>query len=44
MACPYGQRLVDDVVNRTETAMLQRHCFLVAELALRAELAAMRLA
>jgi hypothetical protein len=24
---PYGRLLVDDVVNRTETAMSQEHCF-----------------
>jgi predicted dehydrogenase len=34
---PYGERLVDDVVNRTETAMPQQHCFLAMELALKAE-------
>jgi predicted dehydrogenase len=34
---PYGTQLVDDVVNRTETAMSQRHCFLATELALRAQ-------
>jgi len=34
---PYGQRLVDDVVNRTETAMTQEHCFLATELALKAQ-------
>lgn len=31
---PYGEQLVDDVVNRTETAMGQDHCFLATELAL----------
>jgi predicted dehydrogenase len=31
---PYGEQLVDDVVNRTETAMSQDHCFLATELAL----------
>ncbi len=40
---PYGQRLVDDVVNRTETAMSQAHCFLAMELALQAEKQARRL-
>lgn len=30
----YGEQLVDDVVNRTETAMPQDHCFLATELAL----------
>ncbi len=34
---PYGQRLVDDIVNRTETAMTQEHCFLATELALKAQ-------
>jgi predicted dehydrogenase len=34
---PYGQQLVDDVVNRTETAMPQEHCFRAMELALQAQ-------
>lgn len=34
---PYGAALVDDVVNRTETAMPQAHCFLATELALKAQ-------
>ncbi len=34
---PYGIRLVDDIVNRTETAMTQEHCFLATELALKAQ-------
>jgi predicted dehydrogenase len=34
---PYGRQLVDDVLNRTDTAMPQEHCFLAMELALRAE-------
>lgn len=34
---PYGERLVDDIINRTETAMNQEHCFLATELALRAQ-------
>ena len=34
---PYGTRLVDDVLNRTETAMPQAHTFLAMELALQAE-------
>jgi predicted dehydrogenase len=34
---PYGERLVDDVLNRTETAMPQEHCFYAMELALRAQ-------
>ena len=31
-----GARLRDDVLNRTETAMGQAHCFLAMELALEA--------
>jgi predicted dehydrogenase len=34
---PYGRQLVDDVLNRTETAMPQVHAFLATELALRAQ-------
>jgi predicted dehydrogenase len=34
---PYGRQLVDDVLNRTETAMSQAHCFLAMELALHAQ-------
>ena len=34
---PYGPQLVDDVLNRTETAMTQAHCFLATELALKAQ-------
>jgi predicted dehydrogenase len=34
---PYGEQLVNDVVNRTETAMTQDHCFLATELALVAQ-------
>jgi predicted dehydrogenase len=34
---PYGRQLVDDVLNRTETAMSQEHCFLATELALKAQ-------
>ncbi|GEO07246.1 oxidoreductase [Adhaeribacter aerolatus] len=34
---PYGKQLVDDIVNRTETAMSQEHCFLATELALKAQ-------
>ena len=33
----YGHKLVDDVVNRTETAMTQDHCFLAMELAMLAQ-------
>ncbi len=34
---PYGEQLVSDVVNRTETAMSQHHCFLASELAIKAQ-------
>jgi predicted dehydrogenase len=34
---PFGPLLVDDVLNRTETAMSQAHCFLATELALIAQ-------
>jgi len=33
----FGRQLVDDVLNRTETAMSQTHCFLAAELSLVAQ-------
>ncbi len=39
----YGERLRDDVNNRTETAMPQAHCFLATELALAAQARATRL-
>jgi predicted dehydrogenase len=34
---PFGRLLVDDIINRTETAMPQAHCFLATELALLAQ-------
>jgi len=34
---PYGRLIVDNVLNRTETAMSQAHCFLAAELVLTAQ-------
>lgn len=34
---PYGEQLVYDVVERTETAMSQEHCFLATWLALMAQ-------
>lgn len=34
---PFGPRFVDDVLNRTETAMSQEHCLLATELALKAQ-------
>jgi predicted dehydrogenase len=40
---PYGEQLVSDVVNRTETAMPQEHCFLATELVLKAQKEAQRL-
>jgi hypothetical protein len=38
----YGPQLVDDVLNRTETAMPQAHCFRAMELALVAQKQAQR--
>jgi predicted dehydrogenase len=40
---PYGERLVSDILERTETAMPQKHCFLASELALKAQQQAQRL-
>jgi predicted dehydrogenase len=40
---PYGEQLVSDVVNRTQTAMSQDHCFLATELALTAQKSAFKL-
>ena len=40
---PYGEQLVNDVLNRTETAMPQEHCFLATELALKAQKHAQRI-
>jgi predicted dehydrogenase len=39
---PYGDQLVADVLNRTETAMTQAHCFLATELVLKAQKQAQR--
>jgi predicted dehydrogenase len=39
---PYGGQLVSDVLNRTETAMAQAHCFLATELVLKAQQQAQR--
>lgn len=39
----YGERLVNDILNRTETAMTQAHCFLAMELALKAQKQAQRI-
>lgn len=40
---PYYGHLVDDIRDRTETAMPQAHCFKVMELALKAQASAVRL-
>ncbi|HJQ31103.1 MAG TPA: Gfo/Idh/MocA family oxidoreductase [Pyrinomonadaceae bacterium] len=40
---PYGEQLVNDILERTETAMTQEHCFLATELALRAQKQAQRI-
>lgn len=42
VALPYGEQLVADVLNRTETAMTQAHCFLATELMLKAQKQAQR--
>jgi len=34
---PYGRQLIDDVLNRTETAMPQWRCFKAMEIALKAQ-------
>lgn len=34
---PYGRQLVSDVLNRTETAMSQAHCFMATEIMLKAQ-------
>jgi len=39
---PYGAALVADVINRTDTAMSQEHCFLATELMLEAQKQAQR--
>lgn len=33
----FGEQLVQDIVNRTETAMTQEHCFMATEIALTAQ-------
>jgi predicted dehydrogenase len=40
---PYGTQLINDILNRTETAMSQEHCFLATALALKAQKMAQRL-
>jgi predicted dehydrogenase len=39
----YGRQLASDILNRTQTAMPQEHCFLALELALQAQAQANRL-
>ena len=39
---PYGRNLIYDILNRTETAMTQAHCFLASELTLQAQAQALR--
>lgn len=39
----YGELLINDILNRTETAMTQTHCFLATELALKAQKQAQRI-
>jgi hypothetical protein len=41
---PYAGQLIEDIRNRTETAMTQAHCFLAAELSLQAQAQAKRVA
>jgi predicted dehydrogenase len=40
---PFGRQLLEDVTNRTETAMSQEHCFLATEVALKAQKAAKKI-
>ncbi|HEX3543791.1 MAG TPA: Gfo/Idh/MocA family oxidoreductase [Candidatus Acidoferrum sp.] len=40
---PYGEQLINDVLDRTDTAMNQEHCFYAMELALTAEKQAQRI-
>jgi len=42
VALPYGPALVSDIVNRTDTAMSQDHCFLATEVMLKAQKQAQR--
>ncbi len=42
VALPFGEQIVSDVLNRTETAMPQQHCFLATELVLKAQKQAQR--
>lgn len=40
---PFGEQLVQDIINRTETAMTQEHCFMATEIALTAQARASKL-
>lgn len=40
---PFGEQFVNDIINRTETAMTQEHCFLATELTLMAQKNAQKL-
>jgi predicted dehydrogenase len=40
---PFGEQFINDVANRTNTAMTQEHCFLATELALKAQANAQKL-
>ena len=40
---PYGEQFSSDILNRTESAMTQEHCFLATELALTAQTEAKKL-
>ncbi|MCC6290060.1 MAG: Gfo/Idh/MocA family oxidoreductase [Chitinophagaceae bacterium] len=42
-ALPFGEQFVKDIINRTETAITQEHCFLATELALKAQKNAQKL-
>lgn len=42
-ALPYADQFISDILNRTETAMTQEHCFLATELALTAQKTAQKL-
>ncbi len=44
VALPFAGKLIDDVLNRTETSMPQKHTFLAMQLALEAEANAHKLA
>jgi predicted dehydrogenase len=37
ISLPFGEQIINDILNCTETAMSQNHCFLATELALKAQ-------